>query len=227
MKTDTHVRLVGHLKFLAQAMTNPAHIRDTYVIVRAKVAVNKGRNYVYKYYFKEPTTGVLVPVNAGDIGFGGLSSYGRPVRDTLWQHATDLCNSISVAPGEADYHELPPYNELVGCLYQVGTDEDVINQYNDPEIDPVVKDRMQKMIDIAARHDELMEPVDADDIMYPYGIDIAAKRYELYKTNAGLELIKALRMVRHPTTRRDLALKFGRALHAINPDLAGVLNKIK
>lgn len=227
MKTSTHVRLVGHLKFLAQAMTNPAYIRSHYNIARARVAVNKGRNYVFKYYFKEPSTGVLVPVDASDIGFAGLSSYGRPVRDTLWQHAADVCNSISVAPGEADYHELPPYDELVGCLYQVGTDPEVIKQHGDEATDPAVKERMQKMIDIAARYDELLEPASAEDIMYPYGIDIANKRYALYKTNAGLELIKALRMVKHPTVRRDLALKFSRALHDTNPDLAGVLCKIK
>lgn len=227
MKSTTHVRLVGHLRFLAQAMTNPAYIRSHYNIARARVAVNKGRNYVFKYYFKEPETGALVPVNVSDIGFAGLSSYGRPVCDTLWQHAADVCNSISVAADDADYHELPPYDQLVDCLYQVGTDPAVIAEYNGEDTLPEVKARMQKMIDIAARRDELLEPVSAVDIMYPYGIDIATKRYDLYKTNAGLELIKALRLVSHPTVRRNLALKFSRALHAVNPDLAGVLCKIK
>lgn len=227
MKVETHVKLVGHLKFLAQAMTDPAYIRQTYPIVRLRVADQKARSYVYKYYFKEPETGTLVPVDAADTGFVGLSSYGRPVRDTLWQYAADVCNSISVAAGDVDYHELPPYVELVSCICEACSDEDVLAEYYAETTDPIINERMQKLMSIAARRDELLEPIVPDDIMYAYNIDIAIKRYDLYKTNAGLELIKALRMVRHPTVRRNLALKFSRALSVINPDLAHAINKIK
>lgn len=227
MQTYTHVRLVGHLKFLLKAMQDPAYIREHYQICRKKVVAKKGRSYVYKYYFQEPETGVLVPVNANDIGFGGISSYGRPVVDTLWGNATALCNSITPADDDMDEYYLPPYNELLECIRQVGTDPSIIKQASDPETLEIVKERTQKMIDIAARFDELNAPIDPNDIMYAYGIDIASKRYELYKTNAGLELIKALRLVRHPTVRRNLAVGYGRVLRDVNIDLAEVLIKIK
>lgn len=228
METTTHIRLLGHLRFLAQAMENPAVIRRDWEIARALVPTDKGRKHVLKFFFIEPTTRTMVPVNADDIGFGGLSSYGRPVRDTLWGHATEVCNSISVAPEDQNgYFEMGSYDTILDCLRQVGTDEEVLAMHNAEDALPDVKARMAKVIAIAERFAELNEPVNPADIMHPYNIELAQKRYGLYKTNAGLELIKALRLIKHPQVRRELAMRFGRVLHDTNPDLAGVLLKIK
>lgn len=226
MKSETHAKLIGHLNFLAQALTAPNYIRSHYQIVSKEVSINKGRDHVFKYHFKEPETGTLVPVDAGDIGFVGISTYGRPLNDTLWGHAALVCDCLVHATGELE-KTLPPYDTLLASLVEVADDPQIAEVRDDPSTLEIVRTRIMKLQELTARKEELGKPIEVSDMAYPYLIDVNAKRYGLYKTNASLELIKALRRVNHPGVRRTLARRFARGLYPYNPELAAVLNKIK
>lgn len=221
--SSLHSRLVGNLNFMAQAIVNPAYIQEHWKLAR-NTEVKDGK-IVHTHYFVDPKTGTLVPTSLTSTSFLGLNGAGRPRCTRLWDNVDELFKHMNLAD-DIGYTELPTYNEILVAVAEVATSKESQDILDDETTTEDVRNAIIGTRAIVADYERFSRPIDRDDILDMFSAETSARRYKMFKTDAGMALIKALRLLKHPGVRRNHAKTFTRAIAKINPTLAGVLQSL-
>ena len=221
--SSLHSRLIGNLNFMAQALTNPAVIQEQWTMGRN--TEEKDGKIVHTHYFIEPQTGTLVPTSVAATSFLGLNGAGRPRCTRLWDNVDDLYSHVTLAE-DVGFMELPAYNEVITALGEIAIDPTVQNLVDDPNTSEDVLDAIRGAKAISEKFDQFAAPIDPADILDMFSEDTCKRRYRMFKIDAGTELIKALRLVRHPGQRKKFARLFATEIAKVNPVLADVVRAL-
>lgn len=221
--SSLHSRLVGNLKFMAQAITVPGYIQENWKLARNTEL--KGDQIVHTHYFVEPETGTLVPTSLTATSFLGLNGAGRPRCTRLWDNVDGIFQHLTLAD-TIGYTELPTYNEILVATAEVAMAPETQTIVDDPHTTQDILDAIAGTKAIVADYDRFSRPIDPADILDMFSAETSARRYKLFKVDAGMELIKALRLVKHPGVRKTHAKLFAREIAKVNPTLAEVLRTL-
>lgn len=221
--SSLHSRLVGNLNFMAQAIVNPGYIQEAWRLAR-NTELKDGK-IVHTHYFVDPETGTLVPTSLTSTSFLGLNGAGRPRCTRLWENVDALFKHMNLSD-EVGYTELPTYNEILVSVAEVATSKEAQDLLDDENTTDDIRDAIKGAREIVANYEQFSAPINREDILSMFSEETCTRRYRMFKIDAGMELIKALKLLRHPGVRKNRAKLFTREIAPINPKLAEVLRKL-
>lgn len=221
--SSLHSRLVGNLNFMAQAIVNPGYIQEAWRLAR-NTELKDGK-IVHTHYFVDPETGTLVPTSLTSTSFLGLNGAGRPRCTRLWENVDALFKHMNLSD-EVGYTELPTYNEILVSVADVATSKEAQDLLDDETTTDDIRDAIKGAREIVANYEQFSAPINREDILSMFSEETCTRRYRMFKIDAGMELIKALKLLRHPGARKNRAKLFTREIAPINPKLAEVLRKL-
>lgn len=221
--SSLHSRLVGNLNFMALAITNPGRIQETWKLAR-NTELKDGK-IVHTHYFVDPDTGALVPAAITANSFLGLNGPGRPGCTRLWDNIDELFKHMNLADDQG-YTDLPTYNELLVAIADVATSKEAQDILDDETTMDDVRNAILGAKAIVADYERFSAPLDPAKILDMFSDEVCSRRYKMFKIDAGMELIKALRLVRHPGVRKKHAKLFTREISKVNQRLADVLRTL-
>ena len=127
---------------------------------------------------------------------------------------------------EVGYTELPTYNEILVSVADVATSKEAQDLLDDETTTDDIRDAIKGAREIVANYEQFSAPINREDILSMFSEETCTRRYRMFKIDAGMELIKALKLLRHPGVRKNRAKLFTREIAPINPKLAEVLRKL-
>ena len=224
ISSDNHAKLVGHLNWLATLTTQPMQILQSMELVRNPDG----------WFWVEPASGVLINTRIENFTVASLSHLAKPKSTRLWDitrtltacydDITQVFNYIPAAKFTSIYELL----DILTDAYKMLKDELSEDSLPDakPEEIEKAKEILARLKNIFDNEAELREPVYASECITGYSKEVCNTRYKLWKHDGGTELIKAIRLIKHPATRTRFIDVFKFALADINPALAEVISVI-
>lgn len=223
MSSENHSKLVGHLHWLSKYLVAPEMILSDMPLVRE----------VDGWFWVEPNTGEYISTRLDQFTVASLCQLAKPEAMTFWNIVSQLTTAydeIAKIGMSMPMNKFASVYELLDLLcdaHKMIADEiqEAIQEASEKEGQAItgISEVLKSLSDNEA---ELRKVPDHSESLHGYTTRICNVRFKLWKHDAGTELIKALRLVKHPSIQKHFIGIFKTILRDVNPALSEVIGAI-